>query len=45
MPGLAAEAVLLRQEVVVLADKPGRVNEVLAREPGGIWPVGNGSGR
>lgn len=32
MPGLAAEAVLLRQEVVVLADKPGRVNLVI--EPG-----------
>lgn len=29
IPGIAAEAVLLRQEIVVLADKPGSVNLVI----------------
>ncbi len=32
MPGIAAEAILIRQEVVVLADKPGQANLLL--EPG-----------
>ncbi len=33
MQGIATEAVLLRQEVVALADKPGRANIII--EPGG----------